>query len=411
MNRLLVVSLVIVAVLWLVACDGREPAEPAQPAAERRPLYYRNPMDPGITSEVPRKDAMGMDYIPVYADAEPASDGTVQLSPVMINNLGVRTAPVRHGEVTAALRTTAILAFDERSRIEVRARVEGYVEQLAVRATGERVRRGQPLFAIFSPRLAATQHEFVAALAAGDADLLAAARARLQALGLDTAAINRLAAGAAPAQRIVYHAPRDGVVTELGVREGSLIEPGTMGVAILSEQALWAVAAVPERQAGLVRAGGEATITVAAVPGESFTAKVIEVLPALDAATRTLQARLELANPGGRLAAGMIAEVVFAAPSAGHALLVPREALIRTGTEERVVVALGEGRFVARSVVAGRESGEDIEILQGLDGSEQVVASGQFMIDSESQQRSGLARYSEPPAAATQDQHDHGGGP
>jgi membrane fusion protein, copper/silver efflux system len=398
MRKTMLIS-VITATLAATACDpGPRPAAAPAVQQERKPLYYRSPMDPSITSDLPRKDNMGMDYIPVYAEA--GESGVVSLTAAMVNNLGVRTAPVHRGAIGAEVQTVGLTAYDERGRIEVRVRTEGYVERLAVRASGESVRRGQLLFAVFSPRLAAAQSEFKAALALGDASLVESAAARLHALGLGDGAIKALREGGGPAERVSYFAPIDGVVVDLGVRDGGLAEPGTSAMTLALLDPLWVVAEIPEAQASAVAAGMTAVVTLDAFPGQAFEARVLELLPSVNTATRTLQARISLANPGLRFAAGMVVKATIAGVARADALIVPTEALIRTGKSERVIVALGKGRFIAREVTSGRESGDEVEILEGLEGSEQLVVSGQFMIDSESQLRSGLARYDTDPRAA-----------
>lgn len=389
-KKAILVSIFAMAVAT-TACDPGPQSAPGPAAqAKREPLYYRNPMDPSITSDVPRKDNMNMDYVPVYAEA--GESGVVALSAAMVNNLGVRTAPVRRGALAAEIRAVGLTAFDERGRMEVRVRVEGYVERLAVRASGETVRRGQLLFAIFSPKLATAQREFEAALAMGNEALVESAAARLHALGLGDPAIKALRDGGAPAERVSYFAPIDGVVVDLGLRDGGLAEPGVSAMTLVPLDHLWVIAEIPEAQASAVTVGTAAIVTFNALPGQRFDARVLERLPSVNAATRTVQARLSLANPAHRFAAGMVAEVALTGRAGEDALLVPLAALIRTGQSERIIVALGEGRFTARAVVAGRQSGDDIEILRGLEGSEQVVISGQFMIDSESQLRSGEAQ-------------------
>jgi Cu(I)/Ag(I) efflux system membrane fusion protein len=199
------------------------------------------------------------------------------------------------------------------------------------------------------------------------------------------------------------------VVTLLGVREGSLADPGMSALTLASVDTLWVVADVPESEAARVTAGARAGIRFPSLPGERFEARVLEVLPQLDAATRSVQARIPLDNPRGRLAAGMLADVVIEVAGDGHGLLVPLEALIRTGRSERVIVALGDGRFAPREVRAGAESGEDVEILEGLRPGEEVVVSGQFMIDSESQVRSSLRRFESPAAPVAVDHAGHAG--
>lgn len=400
-------SLLVAAVL--AACDAAPPAAAPEQQAERKPLYYRNPMDPTITSPVPRKDHMGMDYIPIYEEDQPAQEagGPIELSSAMAANLGVRTAPVRRGAAGGLVRTAGVTAFDERGRVEVRVRSDGYVERLAVRAPGESVRRGQLLFELFSPKLAAAEREFAAALGAGDAALADASAARLRALGVDAGAIERLRAGGEPAARVRYYAPVAGTVVELGVRDGGMATPGMSAMTLAPLDRLWVVAEVPERDSARLRPGMAATVTVPALPGRTFETELLELLPALDPVTRTRQARIRLDNPGGALAAGMVAEVSFLAGGDGEALLVPVEALLRSGGGDRVVVALDERRFDVREVVPGSESGDEVEILEGLEEGETVVVSGQFLIDSESRLRSGLERYEEP--APPPAEHDHSG--
>lgn len=382
----------------LGACDSAPPADTPEQQAERKPLYYRNPMDPTITSPVPRKDHMGMDYIPIYEEDEPAADAgaPVELSSAMAANLGVRTALVRLGAAGGEIRTAGVTAFDERGRVEVRVRSEGYVERLAVRAAGESVRRGQLLFELFSPKLAAAEREYSAALRMGDAAIADAAAARLRSLGVDSGAIERLRDGGEPGARVRYYAPTAGSIVELGIREGGMATPGMSAMTIAPLDPLWVVAEVPERVSARLRPGMAATVNIAALPGRQFEAKLLELLPALDPATRTRQARIELANPDGLLAAGMVADVAIATVDGAEALFVPAESLIRSGAGDRVVVALDDRRFDVREVVAGAEQGDEIEIREGLEEGERVVVSGQFLIDSESRLRSGLGRFEEP---------------
>ncbi len=395
MNSLKQVIPVVLGASLLMACapdqapdtaasaGHRHHAAETPKAAERKVLFYRHPMRPEITARTPQRDEMGMDYIPVYESA--TIGGEVSLSPQMVNNLGVRIAPVTHGAAGGTVETVGVTAWDERRRVEVRVRAEGYVERLAVRAMGEQVRRGQMLFSVYSPKLAAAQRELQVARSTGDAELIAASEARLRALGIEP--------GAAPTERVNYTAPSDGVVMELGLREGGLAVPGMSAMTLTSTDVLWVIAEIPEVQSAGIAAGAAATVKFPALPGRQFEATVLELLPELNATTRTLQARLQMKNPRGQLAAGMVAQVALQGETEGHALMIPTEALIRSGQGERVIIALGKGRFVAREVLAGRESGARIEVLQGLDGSESVVVSGQFMIDSESQLRSSLARY------------------
>ncbi len=403
----------------LGACSrqaGTPPVEtPLEHAARHLDPSYQCPMHPEVTSRTPGECPIcGMDLV-LLMPAAGADDGAIQVSAAVAANLGVRTGLVRRGSPGGMIETVGTTAFDERGRVELRVRTEGFVERLAVRAPGEPVRRGQLLFAVFSPRLAAAQGEYLQALRLGDDALAEAAAARLVALGMERGAIARLRETGSPGERVAFRSPADGVVLELGVREGGLAEPGMSAVTIAPIDPLWIVASIPEALAARVRPDAEATATFPALPGERFAARVLEVLPALDEATRTAQVRLRVANPAGRLAAGMRANVVFDTGTVGEVVLVPTEAVIRTGRADRVIVALGEGRFAPREVVTGREFDGEVEIRAGLASGERVVTSGVFMLDSESQVRQGLRRFEgEPgggaaPAPGADDRNDHRG--
>jgi len=370
-------ALAIALVAGVSACGGEAPTPPVETALEHAEQHldpsYVCPMHPQVTSDAPGSCPIcGMDLVLVRPAPTAAAEesGTVMLSAEMVNNLGVRTAKTRRGSLSDAVEAVGEVAFDERGRVELRVRTEGFVERLAV-----------------------AQREFLHAVTLGDAALVEASIARLRALGVEPAAIERLRASGQVTERVTYTAPVDGVVVELGIRQGGLAEPGTSAVTLAAVDRLWVVASVPEAAAGSVRAGSDATLSFPALPGERFFAQVLEVLPALDPATRTLQARLAIANPGGRLAAGMRANVLFSIGASDPVLLVPAEAVIRTGRAERFILALGAGRFAPREVVTGRESGDEVEVRAGLAVGDEVVVSGLFMIDSESQVRQSLQRH------------------
>lgn len=367
------------------------PEEPAAAAAsaERRILYYRHPHRADVTSPTPRKDEMGMDYVPVYATAdESAQQGpVVQLARGMQQSLGVRTARAEEGPLARRVEAVASVAYDARGTREVRVRAEGWVESREVRAAGERVRAGQVLFTVYAPKLATTRQDLERARALGDAELVAAAEARLRALG----------ASAGNGDRVAYRAPVDGVVAELMVYEGTMVTPDMVAARITPLGRVWVVAAVPESQSAGVVPGTPVDLSFPSLPGETLTAKVGEVLPELDAATRTVQARIALDNPDVRLRPGMIGTASLELGTDEPVVHVPTDAVIRTGRDARVVLALGDGRFATRPVVTGLESGERIAIRSGLAAGEEVVVSGQFLIDSESSVRASLGRLETAP--------------
>jgi Cu(I)/Ag(I) efflux system membrane fusion protein len=372
-----------------------EPTAPAgkgAAAAQGKPLYYRHPHDPKRTSPEPKQDEMGMDYVPVYADA---AGPEVRISPAVVNNLGVRTAAVEMGAPERRAVTVGYVAFDERRMRQVQPRAEGWIEGLAVRAMGETVKAGQLLFTLYSPMLESAQQEYLDAQRIGNRDLVEASRERLRALGLDAGTAERLGRAGRTSGRVPYYAPIGGVVTELAVREGAMVSPNMMALTITELGSLWVIAEVPESQAAWVRAGTAAEIRLPSLPGETLAGRVEYVYPELNMETRTLRARIVLEDSGPGLRPNMLANVTLVGEAGEPAVMIPRSALIRSGSEDRVVVALGEGRFAPRRVIVGAESGDRVVIRDGLAEGEQVVVTGQFLLDSEANLRAGMERLGE----------------
>lgn len=337
-------------------------------------------MDPTIRSDKPMKDSMGMDYVPVYAEDTGAE---VTISPAVVQNLGVRTEAAVSGALDRRIETVGYVGFDERRVQQVRARADGWVQGLAVRAVGETVKQGQLLFSLYSPMLDAAQQEYRDAEQIGNRELVDAARDRLKALGIGPGA---------GGGRVPFHAPISGVVTQLEVQEGAMVTAQMPVMTITELGSLWVIAEVPESQSGALRVGVPAEIRFPSLPGQPVAGRLDYVYPELDAETRTVKARITLSEPPAAVRPNMLASVSLGAGSGPDVVNVPRSALIRGGREDRVVVALGEGRFVARKVTAGAESGDRVAILDGLQAGEQVVVSGQFLLDSEANLRSGLGR-------------------
>ena len=352
----------------------------AAPAADRKPLYYRNPMDPAVRSDKPMKDSMGMDYVPVYAEDTGAE---VKISPAVVNNLGVRTEAAVTSPLGQRIDAVGYVGFDERRVRQVRPRAEGWVQGLAVRAMGETVRKGQLLFTLYSPMLETAQQEYRDARKIGNRELIEASRDRLAALGIPPGGGQG---------RVPFYAPVSGVVTTLEVQEGAMVTPEMPVMAITELGSLWVIAEVPESQSGVLRAGMPVEIRFPSLPGETVAGKVDYVYPELSMETRTVRARVTLDAPPATIRPNMLASVSLGGAAGAAVVNIPRGALIRSGREERVVVALGDGRFVARKVRAGAEGGERVAILEGLAAGEHVVVSGQFLLDSEANLRSGLDR-------------------
>ena len=413
-------TLLVLAGLALGGCSGESAApgpasEPlaaaaddttAEHALKHTEPTYRCPMHPDVVRDEPGECPIcGMDLVrvepqPAAGDGVLAGDESrataagpeVRISPAVVNNIGVRTEAAVIAAPERRVATVGYVAFDERRMRQVQPRAEGWIEGLAVRAMGETVRAGQLLFTLYSPMLESAQQEYLDAQRIGNRDLVEASRERLRALGLDDAVAERLARSGRASGRVPFHAPISGVVTELAVREGAMVSPDMMALAITELGSLWVIAEVPESQAAWVKAGTAAEIRLPSLPGETFAGRVEYVYPELSMETRTLRARIVLGEAGTGLRPNMLANVVLVGEAGEPAVMIPRSALIRGGREDRVVVALGDGRFAPRRVTAGAESGDRVAIRAGLAAGEQVVVAGQFLLDSEANLRAGMDR-------------------
>jgi Cu(I)/Ag(I) efflux system membrane fusion protein len=386
------------------------------PLDEPEILYWVAPMDPDYRRDGPGKSPMGMDLVPVYADSAAAGSDAgaaarVRIDPAVTQNLGLRTARVESRRLPRQLRTTAVVAFDEDRLAHLHVRANGWVERLLVDTEGERVAAGQLLFEFYSPDLVYAQQEFVQDLTRQSDRLVSAARERLRALGMADSQIDELERSRRIRQTVDVFAPMDGVVSRLGVREGMYIEPDTEVMSLGDLSVVWLLADLPQQGAAWIRAGDRALVRFDHLPAEELEGAVDYVYPVLDPATRSLRARVLLDNPGWRLRPNMYAGVTLSSRDTEPWPAVPREALIRGGGPDRVVVVSGAGEFEPRAVTAGLESGSWIEIREGLEPGEEVVTSAQFLIDSEASLTGALARLAEPSSEATpgrtgHDQHD-----
>lgn len=364
------------------------------PSNERKVLYYKAPMDPNYRRDKPGKSPMGMDLVPVYANDsdETAKEGAVNISPTVVNNLGIRTEPVEVGALPRRIETVGYVAYDEDQIVQISTRVDGWIEVLNVKASGDPIEVGQSLFELYSPTLVNAQEEYLAALSSRLPDLREASRERLSALGLTERAIERLDRDRAVERRIHVIAESNGVVSHLGVRQGQYITAATEVMSIADLESVWLLAEVFERQSAWIETGQVARVELDYQPGKTFEGRVDYVYPELDPMSRTLKVRIRFENPLQTLRPNMFARVTLFAPDTGVTTHIPRQALIPSGREDRVVVALEDGAYRSRAVRVGIESGDRVEILSGLDASDRVVVSGQFLIDSESNIESALAR-------------------
>jgi Cu(I)/Ag(I) efflux system membrane fusion protein len=371
------------------AVEKAASAPAAGQQSERRVLYWHDPMVPGPRFDKPGKSPfMDMQLVPVYADEQ--GDTGVKVSPGVQQNLGIRTATVTRTQVASSFDAVGAVQFDERLTEAVQTRVNGYVERLLVRAPMEYVRRGQPLATIFAPDWLGPQNEYLALKRARvSEDLLAAARDRMRAMSIPEALLRQSEQAGSAQARFTVFSPVSGVVAELGVRDGVAVNPGMTLFRIAGLERVWAVAEVPEVQAVRLQRGQKVKAALQADASQAFEGELKEILPQVSANTRTVQARFEVANKGGRLTPGMLLRLQVAGPVSWR-LVVPAEAVIRTGTRAVAIVRKENGTFEPREVTLGADLGDQLEVVQGLKEGEQVVASGQFLVDSEARLKSVL---------------------
>ncbi|MEE4378706.1 MAG: efflux RND transporter periplasmic adaptor subunit [Candidatus Competibacteraceae bacterium] len=375
----------------------------AAPEATRTPAYYRHPHNPTITSPEPRKDEMGMDYVPVYENPT-QDDGPpiVTIRPETLQNMGVRTALVERGALSKAIETVGYVAYDEDRMGHVHSRAVGWAEKLRVRTEGEVVKRNQVLMDLYSPEIVNAQEEYLLALEGISASgrrqqsLLEGARRRLRLLEVPDSVISTLNRTRKVQETVPILAPITGVITKLGLREGMYVKPDMELFTISDVSNIWVQVDVFEHQADQVKKGNPAHINIPALPGRTWEGEVDYIYPELDAKTRTLQIRLRFKNPAGALKPNMFVHAHIQGSPRVDALHIPREALIMTGGEDRVIQDLGDGRFQPEVVVVGSRAGDRVEILEGLQEGERIVVSGQFLIDSESNLQASFRRMQAP---------------
>jgi len=382
---------------------GTQHAPVASQTKERKILYWHDPMVPGQRFDRPGKSPfMDMQLVPVYEDEQPAAG--VAVDPRMQQSLGVRTAEAAKATLTPTIEAVGSVAWNERDAAVVQARASGFIERLYVRAALDPVKKGQPLAELYVPDWVAAQEEYLSARRLQGtrlASLVDGARQRMRLAGMTDELIHAVESSRKVQPRLTLSAPIDGVIAELGAREGMTVMPGAALFRINGLATVWVNAEVRESEAGAVRVGNEVEARTTALPGKVFKGSVSAILPEVTAATRTLKARVELANPDGELKPGMFATVNFTPAARAEVLAVPSEAVIQTGKRSVVVVAQADGRFAPADVETGIEANGKTEIRKGLEAGQKVVVSGQFLIDSEASLRAAETRMSEPQKEAT----------
>ncbi len=368
-----------------------------------QPLFYRNAMNPLVTSPVPAKDTMGMDYVAVYAEdnKDEAVLGTVKIDPVVVQNIGVRTAFVKRESMSRTVRAAGRVDFNEEKMARLHPKVEGWIEELKVDKTGETVKKGDVLLSIYSPKLVSTQQEYLLALnglktlknspfedvARGAKEMVDSSRERLQLLDVPEHQIVELEKTRKIKKQMHILTPVDGTVTSIGSRQGQYVTAKTELYMVVDLSQVWVYADIYEYELPWINVGDEVEMSLASVPGKIFSGRVGYIYPYAEAKTRTTQVRIIFDNPDELLRPDMFAEVTIHSDVKINAIVIPAQAVIRSGDRTQVFVVTAPGKFEPRLVTLGIESRGQVAVLSGLSEGEEVVTSAQFMIDSESSLR------------------------
>ena len=361
-------------------------------------LYWVAPMDANFRKDGPGKSPMGMDLVPVYEGQKPSGDPEeVTLSAAEVNTIGVRSAVARVEDIAHRIETVGFVDYDEHATSHIHTRVEGWIERLELRAVGDKVSEGDLLFDLYAPQITIASSELLRATQSGDQDEINIARTKLMNFGVSPRQIEEMAQAGEPAQRIRFYAPQDGVVYALSAADGMYLQPDNRAMSLADTSTVWLLVDVFERDMGLLTNDMRAEARFDHLPGQAFTGEIDYIFPELDAETRTLRVRLRFDNSDGLLRPNMFANVALVPSEARQALTVPSEAVIRTGRAERVILKQADGSFRPRLVTTGLRggfgAGGRTEIVQGLAPGQEVVASAQFLIDSESALSAGMMRF------------------
>ena len=400
MNTQKLIGLAVGAVTLAVLCAtaGYWIARPGQ-EPERKALYWYDPMQPTQHFDKPGKSPfMDMQLIPKYADATEASDvREVKVDPTFAQKLGIRYTTVERGPLTRTINAVGSIGFNQRDVAVLQARSSGFVTHVYARAPGDVIKRDAPIVDLMIPQWSGAQSEFLALLASGDGPLIQAARDRLLLLGMPPDLVHAVETKRRPQPSVTIRSPLSGVITQLDAREGMSIANGATIASLNGLTTVWLEAAMPEAHGVDVSVDKPVKLKLTAFPGETFSGRVIAVLPQASTETRTLRIRIELPNPLGRLRPGMFASVSLDSGDSKPVTFVASEALIRTGTRTVAITAAGDGHFIPTPVEAGDDIDGKTIILHGLSAGQRVVASGQFLIDSEANLKGVLARLGAQP--------------
>jgi membrane fusion protein, copper/silver efflux system len=398
----------------------------------KKPLFYRHPMNPSVTSPVPVKDDMGMPYVPVYAEDHTKTTevpGTVKIDPITVQNIGVRATQVKKDVLSHVVRAVGRVDYDEERIVRLHPKVEGWIETMRVDKTGEKVKLNQDLLSIYSPQLVVSQQEYILALhnlkaleqspikdiRRGAEELVHSSRERLRLLDVPEHQLYDLTHHHNIHKSLHIHSPAEGIVVNIGAREGQYVTPATEIYMVADLSTVWVYADIYENELPWVKEGDLVEMQVTGVPGRTFRGHLAFIFPYAEAKTRTIKVRLAFGNAELLLKPDMFAEVTIYASKQESALVIPSEAVIRSGTRKKVLVVRGAGKFEPRTITTGLSSDGRIIVLSGLAEDEEIVISAQFLIDSESKLREATTKLmgptsqeSEPnPLHIEQREHEH----
>ncbi|MCA1452544.1 efflux RND transporter periplasmic adaptor subunit [Bradyrhizobium sp. BRP22] len=378
------------------------PVERAEARGDRKIKYYRNPMGLPDTSPTPKKDSMGMDYIPVY-EGEETDDGSIRLSPGRIQRTGVKSEPVMLHIVSTLVRAPGTIQLDERRVSVIAMRAESYVQKVADVTTGSRVAKGQPLMEIYSPAVSSAAAEYLATITSKTTAAIETygrgSRQRLMNLDVPESAIATMEKTKAVPIVIQWSAPRDGIVLERNAIEGMRAQPGDVLFRVADTSLVWAVVDVAERDIGGITVGQPVTVRARGFPGRAFAGKVSVIYPQVNRETRTVRLRIELDNADLALLPDMYVDAEIEIGSQNPVLAVPDSSVLDTGNRQTVIIDRGGGRFEPREVKVGHRGGGYVEITDGIGEGEAVVTSANFLIDAESNLKAALKGFSAAGAA------------
>jgi Cu(I)/Ag(I) efflux system membrane fusion protein len=391
---------------------------------EKEPLFYRNPMNPEVTSPVPAKDNMGMDYIPVYADDdnEKAPAGTVKIDSTVVQNIGVRTAIAEKKDFGRAIRTVGRIDFDEERVVRLHPKVEGWIDEIFIDKTGEKVKEDSMLLSIYSPMLVTAQQEYLLALnnlknlkdstfsdvSRGADELLESSKERLELLDVPAHQLDELEKTRKIKKNLHIHSPAAGTIVQIGAREGQYVTPKTELYMIVDLSKVWVYADIYEYEVPWVRAGDKVDMTLGSAPGKTFNGEVVYIYPYSEAKTRTTKVRIVFDNKDNSLRPNMFSDIIIHSQQIKDSLVIPSEAVVRSGKTEQVFIVKGEGKYEPRLVKLGIESNGEVVVLTGLKAGEEVVTSAQFLVDSESKLREAAAKMVDA-EKRSEAQNDHSG--